>query len=130
MNELIVNVDVPDLDGGVLFYERAFGFKLVQSFGSYRVAELGGAGCKFFVLEKGPGSAAWPGGPARHYDRHWTPVHLDLAVDDLEAAVARATLAGARIESAIAERDWGRIAILSDPFGHGFCLLQFRPGAA
>jgi hypothetical protein len=22
-------------------------------------------------------------------------------------------------------RSWGRIAILADPFGHGFCVLQF-----
>jgi predicted enzyme related to lactoylglutathione lyase len=61
----------------------------------------------------------------RGYDRHWTPVHLDFAVDDLEAAVAQAVAAGARLELQIAERKWGRIAVLADPFGHGFCLLQF-----
>jgi hypothetical protein len=26
----------------------------------------------------------------------------------------------------VLQRTWGRIALLSDPFGHGFCLLQFE----
>lgn len=63
---------------------------------------------------------------ARHYQRHWTPVHLDFAVDDLEPAVRRAQVAGARVEDAITEHAWGCMALLSDPFGHGFCLLQFK----
>ena len=46
-------------------------------------------------------------------------------VDDLEAAVARAETAGARRESDIAAQPWGRIAMFSDPFGNGFCLLTF-----
>jgi uncharacterized glyoxalase superfamily protein PhnB len=61
----------------------------------------------------------------RSYRRHWTPVHLDFAVDDLESAVNRAVAAGATLENAIQTFNWGRIATLSDPFGHGFCLLQF-----
>jgi lactoylglutathione lyase len=53
-------------------------------------------------------------------------VHLDVAVADLDAAVARAESAGARREGDISEHTWGRLALLSDPFGHGFCLLQFK----
>jgi lactoylglutathione lyase len=53
-------------------------------------------------------------------------VHLDFAVEDLDAAVARALSAGAVIEGEIAERAWGRMATMADPFGHGFCILQFR----
>ena len=73
-------------------------------------------------------SAAYAGGPARDYARHWTPIHLDFVVDDVDAAVARACAAGAKLESAAQPRSWGRIAILSDPFGHGFCLLSFARG--
>ncbi|HEY9219667.1 MAG TPA: VOC family protein, partial [Phenylobacterium sp.] len=56
----------------------------------------------------------------------WSPVHLDIAVEDLEAAVARAVAAGAVVETPIESAAWGRIAMLADPFGHGFCLIQFH----
>jgi len=64
----------------------------------------------------------------REYQRHWTPVHLDFKVADVSAIVAHATRAGARIESEIQSYSWGRLAVLSDPFGHGFCVLQFLRG--
>lgn len=71
------------------------------------------------------GSAATEDGDVRDYERHWTPLHLDWVVDDIEAAVARAVAAGATLEQSVRERRWGRIAVLADPFGHGFCLIQF-----
>ena len=61
----------------------------------------------------------------RDYRRHWTPVHLDFVVEELEAAVARAVAAGAKLEREIEHHAWGSIAGLSDPFGHGVCLLRF-----
>ena len=65
-----------------------------------------------------------PEGGGRTYERHWTPVHLDVVVDDVEAAVERAVRAGGALERAIATSDWGRIAGLADPFGNGFCLIE------
>ena len=62
----------------------------------------------------------------RDYERHWTPVHLDFVVEDVDAAVRRATDAGAKLERPAESKAWGRIAILSDPFGHGFSLLELR----
>jgi predicted enzyme related to lactoylglutathione lyase len=50
-------------------------------------------------------------------------VHLDFLVDDVDAAVVRAVAAGAKLERPAETHAWGRIAILADPFGHGFCLL-------
>jgi len=41
------------------------------------------------------------------------------------AAVQRAAAAGAKLEGEIQTYSWGRQATLSDPFGHGFCVLQF-----
>jgi GNAT superfamily N-acetyltransferase len=61
----------------------------------------------------------------RDYARHWTPVHLDVVVDDVDQAVARAVAAGARLEDPPITHDWGRIAHLADPYGHGICILQF-----
>ncbi|WP_430541612.1 VOC family protein [Xanthomonas euvesicatoria] len=61
----------------------------------------------------------------RSYERHWTPVHLDFVVDDLEQAVAQSLAAGATQEQAIRDNSWGRIAVMADPFGHGYCLIEF-----
>ena len=46
-------------------------------------------------------------------------------VEDLDAALARALAAAARAEGEVREAAWGRIVQLADPFGHGWCLLQF-----
>jgi uncharacterized glyoxalase superfamily protein PhnB len=37
----------------------------------------------------------------------------------------KAISAGATLEEPIRTSKWGRIALLADPFGHGFCLVQF-----
>ena len=41
--------------------------------------------------------------PARaaDYERHWTPVHLDIIVDKIEVALSRAEAAGAAVEQAV-----------------------------
>ncbi len=120
-------IDVDDLDAGVAFYTRALGLAPGRRVG-HEWAELVGAPCAIDLLAKPPGTAALPSGTRalRDYERHWTPVHLDVVVDDLDAAVRRAVEAGAKVERAAEPKAWGRIAILADPFGHGFCLLEFR----
>ena len=46
------------------------------------------------------GSVAAPAvDQAPGHARHWTPVHLDFVVDDLQAAVANAVAAGATLET-------------------------------
>jgi predicted enzyme related to lactoylglutathione lyase len=52
-------------------------------------------------------------------------VHLDFVVPDLHTALERACAAGARLEHDVRTEKWGRIALLSDPFGNGFCLIEF-----
>jgi catechol 2,3-dioxygenase-like lactoylglutathione lyase family enzyme len=127
MADLRICIDVPDLDRAIAFYGRALGLTLARRNGPHW-AELLGAGCPVDLLHVEPGTAISPATPqpVRAFARHWTPVHLDLAVDDLEAALARALDAGAVLERPVVERRWGRMANLADPFGHGFCLLQFR----
>jgi predicted enzyme related to lactoylglutathione lyase len=125
MTEIRICVDVPDLDRAVAFYSAALGLRPGRRNGALW-AEMLGAGCPVDLLPVEPGSEASPGGAARRdFGRHWTPVHLDLAVPDLEAAVERARAAGAVLERPIVSRKWGRMANMADPFGHGFCLLQF-----
>jgi predicted enzyme related to lactoylglutathione lyase len=75
---------------------------------------------------KSAGSEPFAGaGQLRDYARHWTPLHLDLVVSDLDAAITRALSAGAVLEEPPSHHRYGRLALLHDPFGHGFCLLQF-----
>jgi uncharacterized glyoxalase superfamily protein PhnB len=52
-------------------------------------------------------------------------VHLDVVVDRIEEAIARAVQAGAVVERDVRTTVWGKIAVLADPFGHGLCLIQF-----
>jgi predicted enzyme related to lactoylglutathione lyase len=121
--DLLVNIDVPDLARAIAFYGDAFGLTVTRRLGA-EIVELSGLPVRLYLLQKPQGSLG-AGNDRRRYDRHWTPVHLDVVVDDVEAALARAVAAGARAETEIRTYDWGRIAVLSDPFGHGFCLVQF-----
>jgi predicted enzyme related to lactoylglutathione lyase len=126
MTRLLVNIDVDELQKAVEFYTTALPLRVGRRFGSAAV-ELLGAEAPIYLLVKPEGSPSYPGASsARTYGRHWTPVHLDFAVEDLEAAVRRALDAGAQQEAPIRESNWGRLALLSDPFGHGFCLLEFK----
>ncbi len=52
-------------------------------------------------------------------------MHLDFVVDEIEPAVERAVLAGAMLEKPVQVFGWGKLALMSDPFGHGFCFVQF-----
>ncbi len=126
---LLVNVDVDDLERAVAFYRDGLGLRPGRRLFAGSVAEMVGGSSTLHLLAKPPGSSA--SGECAHlrdYRRHWTPVHLDFEVEDVVAAVRRALEAGARLEGEIQSFGWGRLATLSDPFGHGFCLLQLTAG--
>lgn len=121
-----INIDVDDLEQGIAFYQSALGFTLRRRLFDGTVAEMTGASSIVYLLTRPSGSSASPNVSApRDYRRHWTPVHLDVEVEDIEAAVHRALSCDAKLEEEIQTFNWGRIAMMSDPFGHGFCLLQF-----
>lgn len=121
---LLVNIDVDDLDKAAAFYCEGLGLRVGRRFDGW--LELVGASSPIYLLPKKAGSPISPVSSAgRDYARHWTPVHLDFVVDDIDAAVARAVRAGAGLEMNITNHAYGRLALLADPFGNGFCLLQF-----
>ena len=123
---LLVNVDVADLARAVAFYCEALGLSVGRRLGDTAI-ELLGAGAPLYLLAKPAGSKASPiTAQRRDYSRHWTPVHLDFVVSDIERAVQRALTAGATLEGEIGAHAWGRLALMADPFGHGFCLLEFH----
>jgi predicted enzyme related to lactoylglutathione lyase len=122
-----ISIDVPDLADGVRFYTSAFGFtKRSEPYPG--VAVLGRDDFELCLLAKPAGSKPSPNtNDARHYDRHWTPVHLDFHVANLRTALAAAIAAGATQEQLFESEEHGSAAFCSDPFGHGFCLLERKP---
>lgn len=124
--EVQINIDVPDLERAIRFYREALGLQPQRRLFAGTVAELHGASSTIYLLANAEGSSPFPLSTAtRNYRRHWTPVHIDFVVDDLEKALERAQQAGAAIETGPQSYPWGRLATLSDPFGNGFCLLQW-----
>ncbi|MBR0849849.1 VOC family protein [Bradyrhizobium diazoefficiens] len=119
----LLNIDVPDVAAATRFYTAAFGLTVGRRFGSAFV-ELLGWPAPVYLLTKEAGTVG-AGEDRRRYSRHWTPLHVDVVVDDVDAAVARALAAGAILEAPARDAPYGRIAMLADPFGHGFCLLAF-----
>ncbi|WJI14217.1 VOC family protein [Pseudoxanthomonas winnipegensis] len=120
---LLINIDVPDLDRAQALYGDAFGLRPGRRLGE-GVLELLGAAVPIYLLQASAGTPAAADRP-RDYARHWTPLHLDVVVDDLAQALARAEAAGLVREGQVRQADWGCIATLHDPFGHGWCLIQF-----
>lgn len=122
---VLINIDVPDLQAGIAFYQAALGLRLHRVLDE-DVAEMHGAGCVLYLLQNPAGSSSTATAEIRRdYARHWTPVHMDFVVDDLDVATARAEAAGARRESAPVAWRGSTCITYADPFGHGFCLIQF-----
>jgi predicted enzyme related to lactoylglutathione lyase len=122
---LLVNVDVDDLAAAESFYASVFGLRPGRRLGDGGV-EMLGAAAPIWLLAKLAGTAPSPTATdVRRYGRHWTPVHLDFVVAEIDVAVAGAIAAGALLETPVSTHEWGRIAVMADPFGHGFCFVQF-----
>ncbi|HEY0163831.1 MAG TPA: VOC family protein [Sphingomicrobium sp.] len=126
MPSFILNIDVPDLESGIAFYTAAFDLEVGRRFGSGFV-ELLGAETAIYLLQKQAGTPASPTvSDVRRYERHWSPIHLDFVVEDIEVAIAKVRAAGAIQEGETCEAAYGHLATFADPFGHGFCLIQFN----
>jgi predicted enzyme related to lactoylglutathione lyase len=122
---VLVNIDVENVALASKFYCCALELTVGRRLGNFAV-ELVGGSCAIYLLQKQPGTLATAfASQQRDYRRHWTPVHLDFVVQEIASAVTRAEAAGARLEEEVQTHVWGRIAVLSDPFGHGFCLIEF-----
>ena len=127
--ELRICIDVDNMERAVEFYTEALGLRTGRRFKSDFV-EILGASSPIDLLFNAPGTRPIASGQGsesvRSYQRHWTPVHLDFVVEDIDAAVDRLQRHGAVLEMPVTERVWGRIAGLADPFGHGIDLLEFK----
>jgi predicted enzyme related to lactoylglutathione lyase len=121
-----ISIDVDDLERAIDFYTRGLGLSVVARGPDW--AHLTHEGQTIFIMQLPPGGAAVENAHSpRDYSRHWTPVHLDFVVADVDRAVERALAAGATLDRTIQRRPkLGDMANMADPFGHGFDLIQER----
>lgn len=122
-----ISIDVSNLDDGIRFYAETFGFEeTVRPFPT--MAVMDGNNVTVCIHEKAEGSKSSSAGSAtRHYDRHWTPVHLDFHVTDFDGTLERIVEAGGAIENEFRDQGPKPAAFCSDPFGNGFCVIEEDP---
>jgi predicted enzyme related to lactoylglutathione lyase len=117
--EFHICIDVDDVDRAVEFYGRGLGLTVVEHHPDWAQVKLGEQ--TFWIMQSPAGSR---GQILRDYRRHWTPVHLDFVVDDIEDAVKRAVDAGGKLEGEIQRGPKGGLANLVDPSGNGVDLVS------
>ena len=93
-----VTIDVPQLDEGLRFYCDALGLaEIARPIATYAILKCGSS--QIGLIEKPAGTKPAKGSDdVRRYERHWTPVHIDLHVDDVESVLTNALNAGAKCE--------------------------------
>lgn len=118
--KLEICIDVDDVDRAIEFYGKGLGLTVAEHHPEWAHLKLGDQ--TFWIMKVLPG----PDGPvSRDYRRHWTPVHLDFLVDDIDSAVERALKAGGKLDREIERRpERGDMANLSDPSGNGIDLIE------
>ena len=117
--EFQICIDVDNVDRAVEFYGRGLGLTVVEHHSDWAQVKLRE---QTFWIMKAP--AGMQEQISRDYRRHWTPVHLDFTVDDLDEAVKRAVDAGGKLEGEIQRGAKGALANLSDPSGNGVDLVS------
>jgi catechol 2,3-dioxygenase-like lactoylglutathione lyase family enzyme len=119
-----------DPRGLVGFYERLLGWTVVTNEGprpgappedgwAMLRATDGGTGLQAlsFQYESDYVAPAWPPAPGEQ----GMMIHLDVAVEDLDAAVAWAVRAGAVVAE---HQPQEHVRVMLDPAGHPFCLYS------
>jgi catechol 2,3-dioxygenase-like lactoylglutathione lyase family enzyme len=99
------------------FYERLLGWTLVDVDPTWvKLRPPTGETGLSFQLEDDYVPPVWPATPGQQQ----MTAHLDVAVDDLDAAVAWAVEAGASLAD-FQPRE--KVRVMLDPAGHPFCLF-------
>jgi catechol 2,3-dioxygenase-like lactoylglutathione lyase family enzyme len=112
-----VVLGTPDPRSLAAFYRSLLGGEIVADEGGWVVLQLPDGPRLAFQEEADHVPPMWPAGPGDQQMQ----VHLDIAVDDLAAAPARAVALGAR-EAAYQPQD--DVRVMLDPDGHPFCLFE------
>ena len=107
----------PDPQALGAFYSQLLGWTVVENQPEWVMVRppSGGTGLSF-QYEQGYIPPVWPTVPGEQQ----MMLHLDIAVEDLEAGVAWALDAGARLAEYQPQED---VRVMLDPAGHPFCLF-------
>ena len=108
------------------FYEKAFGAieesRLAGPEGSLWHACIRIGGAAVFLVDEMPHMGAL--GPLA---LKGSPVTVHLMVEDVDATVARAVAAGAKVTMPVTDMFWGdRYGMLIDPFGHKWSVATHK----
>ena len=111
-----VNIDAPDPAALARFYARLLGWEIEYEEPDWvKLAPPGGGAGLSFQTESNYARPTWPAGPG---DQQMM-MHLEIRVDDLEAASAHAQACGATLADFQPQDD---VRVHLDPAGHPFCL--------
>ena len=110
----------PDPRGLADFYQRLLGWNKVWDEPDWAMLrpDTGKPGLSF-QLETEHVPPVWPSRPGDQQMQ----IHLDIGVDDLDAACAHAEACGARRAVFQPQEDGERVIVFLDPAGHPFCLF-------
>ncbi|MGY1778115.1 VOC family protein [Geodermatophilus sp. SYSU D00804] len=109
----------PDPRGLARFYQRLLGWPVRDDGPEWATLRPDGGGTGLsFQLERDHVPPVWPPEPGTQQ----VQVHLDLEVDDLDAACALAEEAGARRIGGY-DDPHELVRVYADPAGHPFCLF-------
>jgi len=112
-----VNMDCADTEARADFYGRLLGWEVTYRDNDFvTMQDPAGGTALSFQEESWYQAPVWPERP----DEQTKMIHLDIKVDNLDAALAHALAAGARLAEYQPRSD---LRILLDPAGHPFCLF-------
>lgn len=112
-----ITIDVEDLDRSAQFWSAVLGLKGARRGGSYLYFERQGGG-PIFCLQRVPEKKTAK-----------SRMHIDIAVEDADAASARVEgLGGKRLQ--VVEESGTRWIVMADPDGNEFCLEAHPPSIA
>jgi catechol 2,3-dioxygenase-like lactoylglutathione lyase family enzyme len=124
-----VCIDCADAEELAEFYSRLLGWEITArdtpatrkgGSGWISLRDPAGGVALSFQAEEWYQPPVWP----EEADAQAKMLHFEIAVDDLEAAVAYAITAGGRVAPhQPADRDQDQLRVMLDPAGHPFCLF-------
>jgi predicted enzyme related to lactoylglutathione lyase len=111
-------IEAPDPGTLAAFYSRLLDWPVVhQEPGTAIIKPPQDSVYMVFQLAEGYVPPTWPAAPGEQR----TMMHLDIQVDDLDAATADAVALGARVAEF---QPQASVRVLLDPAGHPFCLCR------